>query len=290
MKSQPTLSKVPRPIGVQSNASKRRDRRDLETEWEQRRAIGLRVDWLDASDIRARSFRREAALLTPDAAQVDAYALTHALLRGATCDGLAVFDRTAVTTIRHYRRGVTLQTADGWRLSARWVIFATGYETEAFLETKVARLVSTYAIVSEPLASFEGWGEDACLIWEHARPYLYLRVTPDGRAIVGGEDEDFRNPTRRDRLIPHKTRRLVKRFQDLFPQLDFEVAFAWTGTFGETTDGLAYVGVRPRWPHAYFALGYGGNGITFSMLAAEIIRDALLGRPNPDGALFRFDR
>jgi glycine/D-amino acid oxidase-like deaminating enzyme len=290
------ITAVPDAVGFERKrslylASRRRDHRALRTEWQQRRAIGLGVDWLDESDIRARfSFRRTAALLTPDAAQVDAYALAHALLRRATDRGLMVFDRTTVKAVRHHRRGVTLRTADGWKISARWIIFATGYETEAFLEANVARLVSTYAIVSEPLASFEGWGEDACLIWEHARPYLYLRVTPDGRAIVGGEDEDFRNPIRRDRLIPHKTRRLVKRFQQMFPQLDFEVAFAWAGTFGETADGLAYVGTRPRWPRAYFALGYGGNGITFSMLAAEIIRDALLGRSNPDGMLFRFDR
>jgi hypothetical protein len=28
-------------------------------------------------------------------------------------------------------------------------------------------------------------------------PYLYLRTTPEGRVIVGGEDEDFVNAKRR---------------------------------------------------------------------------------------------
>jgi len=31
-----------------------------------------------------------------------------------------------------------------------------------------------------------------------------------------------------------------------------------------------------------FALGYGGNGITFSLIAAEIIQDYFLGRTNRD--------
>jgi glycine/D-amino acid oxidase-like deaminating enzyme len=43
-------------------------------------------------------------------------------------------------------------------------------------------------------------------------------------------------------------------------------------------------------PHSWFALGYGGNGITYSILAAEIIRDAICGRPHPYADLFRFDR
>ena len=69
-----------------------------------------------------------------------------------------------------------------------------------------------------------------------------------------------------------------------------EVAYAWAGTFGETKDGLAYIGVHPQYPHAYFALGYGGNGITFSLIAAEIIRGCFLGHANPDAHIFRFGR
>ena len=64
----------------------------------------------------------------------------------------------------------------------------------------------------------------------------------------------------------------------------------WAGTFGETKDGLAYIGATPEFPNAYFALGYGGNGIVYSLIAAEIIRDAFLGQPNPQHELFSFDR
>ena len=82
----------------------------------------------------------------------------------------------------------------------------------------------------------------------------------------------------------------MRRWWRLVPGLPLEVAYAWAGTFGETKDGLAYIGVHPRFPHAYFALGYGGIGTTFSLIAAEIIRDCFLGRNNRDARLFRFDR
>jgi glycine/D-amino acid oxidase-like deaminating enzyme len=50
---------------------------------------------------------------------------------------------------------------------------------------------------------------------------------------------------------------------------------------------LGTVQERPR---TTFALGFGGNGIVFSQIAGEIIRDAALGIKNPDAHIFSFDR
>jgi glycine/D-amino acid oxidase-like deaminating enzyme len=72
--------------------------------------------------------------------------------------------------------------------------------------------------------------------------------------------------------------------------VDAERGCEWAGTFAETADGLPYIGTVPEFPHGYFALGYGGNGITFSLVAARIIRDAFTGRPNADAGLFGFER
>ena len=270
---------------------RKRDRKFLRAELEARHAIGIRVDLLEEDDIASRfSFRRPAALLSYDAAQVDAYGFTHALLADAAQRGARVFDRTTVVDVDAANRGVTLVTADKAIVRARYLVFASGYETRDFLGESVARLASTYALASEPLESIEGWGEDQCMIWEHAHPYLYLRTTADGRVIIGGEDEYFHNPARRDHLLPAKTDKLVARFRELFPDIELDVGFSWTGTFGESKDGLAYIGAHRHWPSSYFALGYGGNGITYGIIAAEIIRDALCGRENDQAELFRFDR
>ena len=40
----------------------------------------------------------------------------------------------------------------------------------------------------------------------------------------------------------------------------------------------------------YYALGFGGNGITFSQIAAQIITDLIQGKKNKDAAIFAFDR
>jgi glycine/D-amino acid oxidase-like deaminating enzyme len=57
-----------------------------------------------------------------------------------------------------------------------------------------------------------------------------------------------------------------------------------------TKDGLAYIGESPEKPGAWFALGFGGNGITMSMIAARLIADSFTGRANPDADIFRFGR
>jgi glycine/D-amino acid oxidase-like deaminating enzyme len=108
--------------------------------------------------------------------------------------------------------------------------------------------------------------------------------------LLGGEDDLFDSEARRDRRLARKRDRLLKRFRQMFPRIDLEVAYCWAGTFGETKDGLAYIGETTEFPDGYFALGYGGNGITYSIIAAEIIRDIYMGVPNRDAEIFRFDR
>jgi len=95
---------------------------------------------------------------------------------------------------------------------------------------------------------------------------------------------------RREQALPGRIRRLCRRFRRYFPRIPLEPAYAWAGTFAVTRDGLPLIGPHPSFPHAYFALGYGGNGITFSLVAAAIIRDLCLGRTNADADLFRFGR
>jgi glycine/D-amino acid oxidase-like deaminating enzyme len=263
---------------------------ELQEEFALRRELGISLQFWDETDMRKHfPFSRPAALFSDDAGQVDPHQLTHGLLAAAGKRGLRAFDRTRVLRMEHNRRGIVLRIDGGFTIRARRAVIATGYESKQFLRTNAGALKSTYAIVSEPIEEFRPWYRES-LIWETGLPYLYLRTLPDRRIVVGGEDEDFANAHRRDTLISRKTQVLVRKFGKLFPDTKLNVAFAWAGTFGETKDGLPYIGKHRSQPHAYYALGYGGNGITYSLLAAELIRDDFLGRRNRDAALFKFER
>ncbi len=271
-------------------ARRRQDVPLLEREFAARQACGLRVRYLKQRALRTEfGVRAQAAIVSGDAAQIDPYLMAHQLLAKCVAMGAQVYDRTEVIGIDAYEKGVRLTTDGKCKVNAQKLVFASGYETQKYLSQWVADLNSTYALISEPVQDRAAWVDH--LLWETARPYFYLRMTDDGRLILGGEDEPFRNPERRDRLIARKTKKLLKAYAKFYPgRPEPEVAFAWAGTFGETKDGLAYIGESPEMPNAYFALGYGGNGITYSMIAARIITDLYRGIDNPDAQLFRFDR
>ncbi|MNY46451.1 D-amino acid dehydrogenase small subunit [compost metagenome] len=117
-----------------------------------------------------------------------------------------------------------------------------------------------------------------------------MRTTDDCRFLIGGEDEEFLDPERRDALIGEKDRKLTKSFQKIFPGQDFYSDFAWAGTFGETNDGLPYIGEHKGFRNSYFVCGFGGNGITFSVAGMEMVSDWMKGKKHPLSHWFRFGR
>ena len=276
-------------------ASRASHARGLEREHEIRNRHGFPVElWNRRRIASCLPFDREAALFTEDAAELDPYRFTHALIARSAVRGARIHDRTDVVRTdleagtRPSRR-IRLVTDAGHAVTARGVVFATGYETQARLRQPTVSLHSTYAVASEPVPDLSAWHR-RCLIWETARPYLYLRTTDDDRVIVGGEDDPFLDPDRRDAALPGKAARLARRFGRLFPGMAFEPAFSWAGTFAETEDHLPFIGRHPDYPNAWFAAAYGGNGVSFGVLAAEMIRDAVCGKRHPAEALFGFDR
>jgi len=272
-------------------ASSPRHLKRLRAEYAVRRENGFDVRWLDAAELRKRAgFSAPAALLSRPAANVDPYRLTHSLLARCSAAGMRLYDRSEITDIKCESTGLTLRTHDGPRVKARCAIVAAGYETGAFLPTKVSRNRSSYALVSEPLEPFPE-ALRRLVVWETARPYLYWRSSEDGRLIVGGEDDAIDNPTKRDLKVSGKCAKLLKRMHRLFPSLPLKTGFAWAGTFAETKDGLPYFGAHPKCdPRIKFAMAYGGNGITYSTIGARILCDGLQGRRHPLAELFGFAR
>lgn len=273
-------------------ASRRRDVRALEREHAARRKHGLEVELLSSDRIRADyGFDAPAALLSRQAARVDPYRLTHRLLQRLRKRGASIFDRTRVARIAATSRGASLHTDTGFTVRARHVVVAAGYASQHWLERPVARNRSSYALITDPMPEAQLGFLGDTLLWETARPYLYARSTSDRRLLLGGEDDAVDVPARRDARVQKKARTLLKRLHALFPALQVTPAFSWAGTFAETEDGLPFFGPHPQWgPHVHFAMAYGGNGITYSMLGAGLLRARIERRAHPLWPLFSFQR
>ncbi|MEX2173261.1 MAG: FAD-dependent oxidoreductase [Pirellulaceae bacterium] len=269
-------------------ASRRSHVKRLQQECELRQRHGFDVAWWDESRLAETRFPAPGAIFSQGDGEVDAYQLTHAALGKARRQGARVYDRTEVTRVETGGERLRLHTPRGI-VSCREVVYCTGYESAKYLRRPLGNLQSTYALATEPCGTIAGWPE-RCLVWETARPYTYLRTTADGRIIIGGYDTPYATDHAQAGRLAAKTRKLRAKLDGWFPDLNLGPAFAWAGVFGESTDGLPYIGSPPEMPHAWFALGYGGNGITFSAIAARLLTDLILGRPNPDARLFGFDR
>ncbi|MCD7099501.1 FAD-dependent oxidoreductase [Stenotrophomonas sp. MMGLT7] len=273
-------------------ASRRRHVRGLREELRMRQRHGLEVEWLDAPALRADyGLEAHAALLSRQAARIDPYRMTYRLLARCRRQGAGVFDRTRITAIETGPRRVVLETAAGARIRAGHVVIAAGYASQHWLSRPVARNRSSYAFVSDPMHARDLGRLGDTMIWETARPYLYMRSTGDGRLVAGGEDDDIDIPLRRDARVDSKARRLQKKIAAALPGFSPQPAFAWAGTFAETEDGLPFFGAHAEHGRrVLFAMAYGGNGITYSMLGAGILRAAIERRRHPLARLFGFSR
>lgn len=296
-----TLGDIAKKIGIGEEfeykdslyyAAFKKDVPNLKKEFEARKAAGFTVRYLEEDELKKEyNIDAPGAILSRHGAQTNAYTLAHCLLqhKKKKDDKLNIFDRTPVTDIKHKKNGVTLKTESGYTVKAKKLVYATGYEVVNFIDKDIVKLLSTYVVISEQYNDRPFW-KDEVLLWNTADPYLYLRTTPDNRVIVGGRDVDFFDPHKRDKLMKYKAKNLVKDVNKLFPHLNFKPEFTWCGTFGATKDALPYIGPYDKLPNSYFALGFGGNGITFSVIAAQMITDMILGKENKDAALFSFDR
>lgn len=263
----------------------------IEREYEIRKKYKLPVTFLDKKALSDKyGFKASGALENDESAQIDAYkAATHLIDYHIHQSGLKVFTNTEVVKYREKSIGYELQTTTGYKINSKYVIIAAGFEAGKFLPKQVMKLTSTYALVSEPVDEKYIWHKKS-LIWETKEPYIYIRTDNKNRIIVGGEDEDFKDPVKRDSLLRKKVSILEKKIKKLFPHIPFKTDMAWCGTFSSTDDGLPYIGTWPGVDRMFYALGYGGNGITFSMIAAQLIKNKLKGIEDEREDVFSFAR
>jgi glycine/D-amino acid oxidase-like deaminating enzyme len=263
------------------------DAAGLRREARARQQLGLPSELLERKMLRRHfDIDRSAAILSHGNVEADPIALATGFLQRALRRGARFYGPHEVTDLHSTRRGVTVFTRGGPEVHARHVVMCTGYEFPRIVPTHGNRIMSTWAIATRP--QIHGVWPERALIWEASTPYLYLRSTFDNRVICGGEDEEFSEAHQRDARIANKVSRLEQKLSRLFPKVDAHATNAWTGCFGTSATGSPTIGEIPGYPHCYAALGYGGNGITFSMLAASLLTAAIRGKRDPNAHLFEF--
>lgn len=253
------------------------DATSLITEQVLRARAGLPGTFLDHRALfGAYEITRAGAIVSPNSADCDPMQMAIGLLNVAHGRGARFYE---AETVRYdsASHSVGVSTSEGRIIEARHVILATGYVMPDIVKTKVQSPSSSWAIATAPQPD-RLW-RDGVLIWEDSKDYLYARTTRSGRIIIGGEDSDkIIEPDARDALIPAKADVLRQRLKALWPRAELNITHRWAGTFDTTRDGLPLIGPVPGHPNLFAAYGYGGNGITFSYLAAQLLGDLINGK------------
>lgn len=271
--------------------SKKKDLEWLTKEYEARKAAGFEVKWLSAGRV-LEQFGFEntyGGILSKQGASIDAFQFAHELFMHNAKKGLKVFDKTEMVKVEE-RKGFNLVTTDsGFQIKAKKMIYCIGYESKNLIKENFVNLKSTYAAVSE-IDKDKFKNISSTLVWNTDTPYLYMRTTDDGRLLIGGEDEDFYNAEKRDAILDQKEQKIIKTLKKIKPDYHFYTDFVWAGTFGETKDGLPYISEHKKFKNSYFVLGFGGNGITFSVAGMEMTSLFMKGKKHPLSRYFKFGR
>lgn len=262
-------------------------RRALETEAEARAAIGLESEYIGPEILRDRfGIDRTGAIVSKGSASGDPARLAAGLLRRAQAAGAKVYSRVEVLQAVSDPDGVTLLTDAGHAVRAKSVVFCCGYEFPKGVPTPGAKVISTWAMASKPRQRCPAWLRET-LVWEASDPYLYFRMGGDGRLIVGGEDEASPDAHADKAKLKRKCETIAQKLSRLLPEVEFEIDYSWAGAFGESATGLPSIAPVPDMDHAWAVMGFGGNGITYSVIASQVVSAALRGGADPDADLYR---
>ena len=266
----------------------------LRRDCEQRKRAGFAGKLLDPDTMRTiTGIENATGILTKGNARLNPVKACRGLLKAATRKGARVFERSEVRRVRPVDAGVRLYCPNG-TIDAKQVVIATGYATKYFRPLAGRfRMRRTYVLATDRINARvrRRIGLNDVMLWDTERPYHYVRWTDDGRLLLGGEDRPVKPGVSRGSQFAKAAQELREYFDTVLPPLqDVGVSGAWEGLFAMTPDGLPFIGPHRRYPRHLFALGYGGNGMSFAALAARILLERWNGVESDDHELFAFNR
>ncbi|WHY03273.1 FAD-dependent oxidoreductase [Neobacillus sp. DY30] len=270
------------------SASCAEDVESLRKEYEFLRKHGCEVAFFTKEQIEEKyPFSRDAAIYSYNDAEINPFRFTHALLENASRKGIRIYENTEMNG-HHYdeeRGKMIVSTKNGVSIQARHIIFAAGYEGMEIKKEKKASFVSTYTVTTNPVEDFSKW-YNRTLIWETARPYLFMRTTRDNRIIIGGLDDNTTYPEDRDSKLINKKNKLIEEFNKMFPTIKVQPEYYLSAFYGGTSDGLPIIGQYEEYPNCYFLFAFGDNGMVYSQVLSKIIVKEIVDGNSPDLALY----
>lgn len=266
----------------------------LQREYAARHEAGLDARWLAQKQIRqATALEAAAGMRLRDGGIVDPYRACVALAGAAGRRGARFFERSGVTKVRAGRKEVEVVVADAL-VRAQTVVVTTGIATAEFkpLRRHFTRR-DTYVVLTDvvPVSMRRQLGRRTATLADVRTPRHRIRWTKDDRILIGGADQDAPPARSRDAVLVQRTGQLMYELLTMYPAISgLQPAYGWDLPYGETADGLMYIGPHRNYPRHLFALGGGGDSISGAFVAARLLARALRGAPEKGDEVFGWAR
>jgi glycine/D-amino acid oxidase-like deaminating enzyme len=259
--------------------------KQLRREYDARVAAGLDAAWLSPAQVRALAgLDAPGGMRAHGAFFLDPVQTTLGLARAAAAKGAVLMERSSVTRVRFDEKGVDLVVdsgASGGRIRAGTVIVATGSATAEFAPLRRHfKRRETYLTLSEPMpaAVRKGLGKPDVLLCTTGAGRRLTGQTRDGRLLVMGAEQGETSARVRPATVVQRTGQLMYETLLMSPSISgLQPEFGWEAGYGETADGLMYVGAHRNYPHHLFALGGSSMSVTGSFVAAGLLSRAVRG-------------
>lgn len=263
---------------------------EIYEEYKIRKENNFDVEFIDESN-NPFSFKIEGGIYCKNGgAEIDPYKFTHELIKVSENMGLKFYENTEVVKVEYNEDDVTVITKYDYKVKGKIVIVATGYNTKLFSDRNFGIKSTTYNIATVKQKNLDCYYKNV-LIRDNKVPYNYFRTTKDNRIIAGGQDENFIPEIENEKKAEEKYEILKGMIKSNFPNIeDLDIEYKYCGCFTSTADNLGFLGKDPDNPKLWYNLGYGANGILFSVLGALMLPDLYMGNFNEDLKLFRVDR
>jgi glycine/D-amino acid oxidase-like deaminating enzyme len=274
-------------------AASRGDEKLFRREYEAREAAGLEVTWLSPKQVRAGlNLDGPVGVRMRDCFSVDPYRACVGVAAAAKRRGAAIFERSTVTAVRFGRKNVDI-VADGGLIHANTVVVATGTATAEFrpLRRHFKRREMYHVLTAPVSAPVRKQLVPHDTVMKDARtPPHHLRWTSEDRLLVAGADQDETPLKQRPAVLIQRTGQLMYELLTMNPVISgLQPQYGWEMSYGETADGLMYIGPHRNYPHHLFALG-GTDSLTGSFLSARILLRAVQGEPEKADQAFSWTR
>lgn len=222
---------------------------------------------------------------------LDPFKFSHALLKAASLKNAKIYENTSAISYDYYSNSIKVNTRNNFHINCKKIVFANGYAGYNLIkDNSLVKLKTTYSIATNPLTNYSSW-YNSCLVRESSVPHFYVRPSADNRILAGGVNYNFNDNNNSTISMENEAFIILEKLKSILPYMEnLKIDYFWSTTCGETKDGLPYIGEHPKFPKCYFNLGFHRNGICYSLIGAQIIKDLILYNNNPDAEIFSFNR